>query len=121
MSKTYTLIAKSNFSGKKTIKIGDEIKELTAEQVARFLKKDSGEFANKKDQDVFVEEYEAEVKAKLENEAKAKALLEKEKLENDLNLSIQDVVMKRAALNGKVLSESETLAEIEVLLKVVKK
>lgn len=119
--KKYTLIAEEFFSGVVPIKKGDEIKDLTGLQVSRFLKNGSAKFKTKKEHETYLTEYEDEEKIKLENEAKAKALLEKERLENDLINSITETVNKKAALDGVVLEESEVLEKVESLKKFLDK
>lgn len=119
--KTYTLIAQEHFSGVNPIEKGEEIKNLTGEQVARSLKKGNATFKTKKELDSFIVEYEAEKQEKLENEAKAKALLEKELLENDLINTLTITVNAKAALDGVVLKEDEVLKKVEALKKFLDK
>lgn len=119
MAQKYTLIAEQNFSGKKPIKIGDEITDLTAVQVSRYLKRGSAKFKTKKEQETFVLAFEAEEKQRLADEAQAKALLHKEALTNELTLIYTDAVKKEAEIKGVVRTEAEILANVEALLKRV--
>lgn len=115
--KKYSLIAKQHFSGiENAINIGDEIKDLTPLQVNRFLESDSAEFKSKKDYDSFLIEYQEAEKERLENEAKAKAILNYETLKNDLIVSYEDAVKKEAEFLGLVYEDEEILSKVEELL-----
>lgn len=115
--KKYSLIAKQHFSGiENAINIGDEIKDLTPLQVNRFLESDSAEFKTKKDYDSFLIEYQEAEKERLENEAKAKAILNYETLKNDLIVSYEDAVKKEAEFLGLVYEDEEILSKVEELL-----
>lgn len=115
--KKYSLIAKQHFSGiENAINIGDEIKDLTPIEVNRFLESDSAEFKSKKDYDSFLIEYQEAEKERLENEAKAKAILNYETLKNDLIVSYEDAVKKEAELLGLVYEDEEILIKVEELL-----
>ena len=120
--KKYSLIAKQHFSGiENAINIGDEIKDLTPIEVNRFLESDSAEFKTKKDYDSFLIEYQEAEKERLENEAKAKAILNYETIKNELIVLITDLVKKEAELLGLVYDEKEILAKVEELLLRVEK
>ena len=115
--KKYSLIAKQHFSGiENAINIGDEIKDLTPIEVNRFLESDSAEFKSKKDYDSFLIEYQEAEKERLENEAKAKAILNYETLKNDLIVSYEDAVKKEAEFLGLVYDEETILNKVEELL-----
>ena len=115
--KKYSLIAKQHFSGiENAINIGDEIKDLTPIEVNRFLESDSAEFKTKKDYDSFLIEYQEAEKERLENEAKAKAILNYETLKNDLIVSYEDAVKKEAEFLGLVYEDEEILIKVEELL-----
>lgn len=115
--KKYSLIAKQHFSGiENAINIGDEIKDLTPIEVNRFLESDSAEFKSKKDYDSFLIEYQEAEKERLENEAKAKAILNYETLKNDLIVSYEDAVKKEAEFLGLVYEDEEILIKVEELL-----
>ena len=115
--KKYSLIAKQHFSGiENAINIGDEIKDLTPIEVNRFLESDSAEFKTKKDYDSFLIEYQEAEKERLENEAKAKAILNYETLKNDLIVSYEDAVKKEAEFLGLVYEDEEILSKVEELL-----
>lgn len=115
--KKYSLIAKQHFSGiENAINIGDEIKDLTPLQVNRFLESDSAEFKTKKDYDSFLIEYQEAEKERLENEAKAKAILNYETLKNDLIVSYENAVKKEAEFLGLVYDEETILNKVEELL-----
>lgn len=115
--KKYSLIAKQHFSGiENAINIGDEIKDLTPIEVNRFLESDSAEFKTKKDYDSFLVEYQEAEKERLENEAKAKAILNYETLKNDLIVSYEDAVKKEAEFLGLVYDEETILNKVEELL-----
>ena len=115
--KKYSLIAKQHFSGiENAINIGDEIKDLTPIEVNRFLESDSAEFKTKKDYDSFLIEYHEAEKERLENEAKAKAILNYETLKNDLIVSYEDAVKKEAEFLGLVYEDEEILSKVEELL-----
>ena len=115
--KKYSLIAKQHFSGiENAINIGDEIKDLTPIEVNRFLEGDSAEFKTKKDYDSFLIEYQEAEKERLENEAKAKAILNYETLKNDLIVSYEDAVKKEAEFLGLVYDEETILNKVEELL-----
>ena len=115
--KKYSLIAKQHFSGiENAINIGDEIKDLTPIEVNRFLESDSAEFKTKKDYDSFLIEYQEAEKERLENEAKAKAILNYETLKNDLIVSYEDAVKKEAEFLGLVYDEETILNKVEELL-----
>ena len=115
--KKYSLIAKQHFSGiENAINIGDEIKDLTPIEVNRFLESDSAEFKTKKDYDSFLIEYQEAEKERLENEAKAKAILNYETLKNDLIVSYEDAVKKEAEFLGLVYEDEEILNKVEELL-----
>ena len=115
--KKYSLIAKQHFSGiENAINIGDEIKDLTPIEVNRFLESDSAEFKTRKDYDSFLVEYQEAEKERLENEAKAKAILNYETLKNDLIVSYEDAVKKEAEFLGLVYEDEEILSKVEELL-----
>lgn len=115
--KKYSLIAKQHFSGiENAINIGDEIKDLTPIEVNRFLESDSAEFKTKKDYDSFLIEYQEAEKERLENEAKARAILNYETLKNDLIVSYEDAVKKEAEFLGLVYEDEEILNKVEELL-----
>lgn len=115
--KKYSLIAKQHFSGiENAINIGDEIKDLTPIEVNRFLESDSAEFKTKKDYDSFLIEYQEAEKERLENEAKARAILNYETLKNDLIVSYEDAVKKEAEFLGLVYEDEEILIKVEELL-----
>ena len=115
--KKYSLIAKQHFSGiENAINIGDEIKDLTPIEVNRFLESDSAEFKTKKDYDSFLIEYQEAEKERLENEAKARAILNYETLKNDLIVSYEDAVKKEAEFLGLVYEDEELLNKVEELL-----
>jgi hypothetical protein len=115
--KKYSLIAKQHFSGiENAINIGDEIKDLTPLQVNRFLESDSAEFKTKKDYDSFLVEFQESEKERLENEAKAKAILNYELIKNELIVSYEDAVKKEAELLGLVYDEEIILNKVEELL-----
>lgn len=115
--KKYSLIAKQHFSGiENAINIGDEIKDLTPIEVNRFLESDSAEFKTKKDYDSFLIEYQEAEKERLENEAKAKAILNYETIKNELIVLITDLVKKEAELLGLVYDEEIILNKVEELL-----
>ena len=115
--KKYSLIAKQHFSGiENAINIGDEIKDLTPIEVNRFLESDSAEFKTKKDYDSFLIEYQEAEKERLENEAKARAILNYETLKNDLIVSYEDAVKKEAEFLGLVYDEETILNKVEELL-----
>lgn len=115
--KKYSLIAKQHFSGiENAINIGDEIKDLTPIEVNRFLESDSAEFKSKKDYDSFLIEYQEAEKERLENEAKARAILNYETLKNDLIVSYEDAVKKEAEFLGLVYDEETILNKVEELL-----
>ena len=115
--KKYSLIAKQHFSGiENAINIGDEIKDLTPLQVNRFLESDSAEFKTKKDYDSFLIEYQEAEKERLENEAKAKAILNYETLKNELIALYTLVVEKEAEFLGLVYEDEEILSKVEELL-----
>lgn len=115
--KKYSLIAKQHFSGiENAINIGDEIKDLTPIEVNRFLESDSAEFKTKKDYDSFLIEYQESEKERLENEAKAKAIVSYETIKNELIVLITDLVKKEAELLGLVYDEEIILNKVEELL-----
>lgn len=115
--KKYSLIAKQHFSGiENAINIGDEIKDLTSIEVNRFLESGSAEFKSKKDYDSFLIEYQEAEKERLENEAKAKAILNYETLKNDLIIAYEDAVKKEAGFLGLVYEDKEILNKVEELL-----
>ena len=117
MAKSYTLIAKTHFSGIGIdINIGEEIKNLTPIEVERYLSDDSASFKTKKELESFLIELEETKKEQSENEAKAKAILEHETIKNDLIAMYENVVKKEAELLGLVYDEKEILAKVEELL-----
>ena len=117
MTKSYTLIAKTHFSGIGIdINIGDEIKDLTPIEVERYLSDDSASFKTKKELESFLIELEETKKEQSENEAKAKAILEHETIKNDLIAMYENVVKKEAELLGLVYDEKEILSKVEELL-----
>ena len=117
MTTKYTLKSLVNMSGGKGIKVGGEIPNLNALQVAKLLRQGTAEFKTAKELKAFNDGFEAEAKAKEEKEIEAKAILEKETLENNFLLSVTDMVNKKAALDGVVLDEKEVLEKVESLIK----
>ena len=120
-NKRYTLIAEQHFSGATPIKIGDKIKDLSGLQVSRFLKNGSAKFKTEKEHEDFIKEFKDEVKQKEETEAKAKALLQKEQLQNELISICTDAVKKAAEVEGTVLEDEEILSNVEKIIKLLKK
>ena len=117
MAKSYTLIAKTHFSGVGIdINIGDEIKNLTPIQVERYLSDDSASFKTKKELESYLVELEESKKEQSENEAKAKAILEHETIKNDLIAMYENVVKKEAELLGLVYEDEVILSKVEELL-----
>lgn len=117
MAKSYTLIAKTHFSGIGIdINIGEEIKNLTPIEVERYLSDDSASFKTKKELESYLVELEETRREQSENEAKAKAVLEHETIKNDLIAMYENVVKKEAELIGLVYDEKEILSKVEELL-----
>jgi len=111
------LIAKQNISGKNgVVEIGGEI-EVPDENTTAYIEKGIAEFKNKKDLDSFIKRFKKLKSEKEESEAKAKAILEKSRIQNELNSLYENVVKKEAELNGEVLSDDEVLNAVEALSK----
>jgi len=96
--------------------IGEKI-EVTEQQAVAFIEKGIAEPLSKKALDEFNEKIEAIKAKKLEDEAKAKAILEEGRIKNELNRLYLEVVLKEAELNGEVLSEQETFDAVEDIAK----
>lgn len=117
MAKSYTLIAKTHFSGVGIdINIGEEIKNLTPIQVGRYLSDDSAYFKTKKELESYLVEFEEIKREQAEKEALAKSILEHETIKNDLIAMYENVVKKEAELLGLVYEEKEILSKVEELL-----
>ena len=115
--KKYTLIAIQHFSGAEPIAIGEEIKNLSPLQVEKYLISESASFKTKKELTAFTTELEAFKKEALEDEAKVKSILEKSKIQNELNELYLATILKEAELDGEVLSDDEILAAVESIAK----
>ena len=117
MTKSYTLIAKTHFSGVGIdINIGDEIKNLTPIQVERYLLDDSASFKTGKELESYLVELDEVKREQAEKEAQSKAILEHETIKNDLIAMYENVVKKEAELLGLVYEEKEILSKVEELL-----
>jgi len=111
------LILKQHLSGASGVhEVGQEI-EVTDIQAVAFIKKGIAEPKTKKELDVFLKKVDGIKAKKLEDEAKSKAILEKSKIQNELNKLYEEAVLKEAELNGEVLSEDEIFNAVEELIK----
>lgn len=111
------LILKQHLSGANgTFEVGEEI-TVTDEQAIAYIGKGIAEPKTKKELDTFLKKVDGIKAKKLEDEAKSKAILEKSKIQNELNKLYEEVVLKEAELNGEVLSDDEVLEGVENLQK----
>jgi len=109
------LILKQHLSGADgALDIGDPI-EVTDEQAISYIEKGIAGFKTQKEHDAFMGKVK-NIKAKVAaNQAEAKAIIQKEHLENELNALYTDVVLKEAELNGVVLNDEQILEMVEEL------
>lgn len=95
---------------------GDKI-DLPAKEAISLILSNQAEPVNKKAYEAALADQQ---KVKFEDEekqAEAKSILEKEKLETELNGLYNDVVLKEAELNGVVLNGEQILEMVEELKK----
>lgn len=110
------IVLLQHLSGAKTFAVGDEL-DVDDAQAIRFINKGIAKCKNKADLEKLRERV---TKIETENAsryAEAKAILEKDILEAELNGLYNDVVLKEAALNGVVLDGKQILEMVEELKK----
>jgi len=111
------LVLKMHLSGADGTKEAGETIFVSDEQAIAFIEKGIAEPKTKKELDEFLAKIEAIKAKKLEDEAKAKSILEQGVIQNDLNELYLAVVLKEAELNGEVLSDEEILEAVEAISK----
>lgn len=109
------LIAKQHISGTDgTVEVGEVI-TVDDFLALRYIEKGIAEPRTKKELDAFMSKMEKLKEEQAKKEAEAKAIMEKEKIEVELNSLYLDVVNKEAELEGVVLTEEQTLNMVEEL------
>ncbi len=98
------------------LEVGQEI-EVTDIQAVAYIEKGIAEPKTKKELEAFLKKADGIKAKKLEDEAKAKAILENGVIQNELNELYLAVVLKEAELNGEVLSDEEVLEAVESITK----
>lgn len=111
------LIVKQHISGAKGVKEVGEVINVDDFAALRFIKKGIAEPKTKKELENFMAKMKKLQADKDAKEAEAKAILEKEKIEIELNGLYLEVVNKEAELEGVVLDEEQTLNMVEELKK----
>ena len=114
--KLIMLMALSGASG--SLKVGEEV-EVDEATAVRYIKGKIAKAESKKVHNDLMGKHEKMEEQRLEREAQAKALLEKEALQNELTSLYTDVIKKEAQYQGILLEEKEVLAKVEELLKRV--
>jgi len=110
------VILLQHLSGAKAYEPGDSI-EVSEAVASNMIKKGIAKLKSKKETENLFKKIEENEASKAAIEAEAKAILEKEQLEAELNGLYNDVVLKEAALNGVVLNGEQILEMVEELKK----
>lgn len=110
------VILTQHLSGAKSYEAGSEI-EVSDSEAASMIKKGMAELKTPEETAKFFKKLETVEKKRAEAEAEAKAILEKDRLENELVGLYHDVVLKEAEINGAILEPEEILAMVENLKK----
>lgn len=105
-----------HLSGAKSHEAGTEL-DVDDAQALRFIDKDIAKCKNPADLPKLRARIEKIESDNASRDAEAKAILEKDTLEAELNGLYNDVVLKEAALNGVVLDGEQILEMVEELKK----
>ena len=110
------VILKEHLSGAKSYAPGDSI-EVTVKEAFNMINKGIAKLKNKAETEAFLLKFSEAEREEAEKVAEAKAILEKDQLEAELNGLYNDVILKEAELNGVVLNGEQILEMVEELKK----